>query len=98
MKNDFLVYIGNGLAILSTALQNEETRSLISWILTIVTTSVTLIYTLWKWYKKAKADGKIDDEEAKEGLSIFARIIRFIKTIFSKKEKIDDGEKQETDD
>lgn len=31
--------------------------------ITILTTIVSLAYTIWKWYKKAKQDGKITEDE-----------------------------------
>ena len=32
-------------------------------VLTIIATIVSLVYTIWKWWKKAKADGKITEDE-----------------------------------
>ena len=32
-------------------------------VLTIIATVVSLVYTIWKWWKKAKADGKITEDE-----------------------------------
>lgn len=35
-------------------------------VLTIIATVVSLVYTIWKWWKKAKADGKITEDEVNE--------------------------------
>lgn len=35
-------------------------------VLTIVATIVSLVYTIWKWWKKAKEDGKITEDEVDE--------------------------------
>ncbi len=35
-------------------------------VLTIIATVVSLVYTIWKWWKKAKADGKITEDEVDE--------------------------------
>lgn len=70
MKQDSLGYITNGVAIVFSALQENEIFSIVSWVLTLLATIITISYTLWKWWKKAKADGKIDDDEIEEGLKI----------------------------
>ena len=35
-------------------------------ILTIISTLVSITYVVWKWWKKAKADGKITEDEVDE--------------------------------
>ena len=35
-------------------------------VLTIIATIVSLVYTIWKWWKKAKEDGKITEDEVDE--------------------------------
>ena len=70
MKDHPVNYIANGLGIIFSAIQQNEVLSWISWGLTIIATFVSLAFTLWKWWKKAKADGKIDENEIDEGLEI----------------------------
>lgn len=70
MKRDLISYIGSGCSIIFSSLQTEEIRSIISWILTIIATTITILYTIYRWYKKAKEDGKIDKEEIEEGMEI----------------------------
>lgn len=68
MKN--IDYVSNGVALLSTALQSEHTFQIISLILTCLATAFSLAFTLYKWYKMAKADGKIDKEEVEQAVEI----------------------------
>ena len=35
-------------------------------VITIISMLISLVYTIWKWYKKAKADGKITEDEVDE--------------------------------
>lgn len=70
MKHESTGYIMNGIGAIFSAVQPNEIFSYISWALTIIATIVSLIYTFWKWYRKAKEDGKIDDEEIEEAIDI----------------------------
>ena len=67
-----------------------QTNWILQWVqlgLAIACSLVLLTYRLWKWWKEAKADGKIDKEEIKEGLNILGEGVEDIK------DKIDKGEK-----
>lgn len=66
MKNDNLSYLGNSFALILTAIQTNEIYQTISLILTILATLLSIAYTIYKWYKKASADGKITAEEIDE--------------------------------
>lgn len=64
MKNSpVFSWLGTGLTGLFTYLSAVELKDLISWILSIVAAAVTIGFTIWTWYKKAKADGKITKDE-----------------------------------
>lgn len=39
-------------------------------VLGIISTIVSLAYTLHKWYKEAKKDGKITEDELKQGIDL----------------------------
>lgn len=91
MNKDGLGYITNGIAIVFSALQQNELFSIISWVLTILATLVTIAYTLWKWWRRAKADGKITDEEIEEGLEITKEGLDNL----TKKGTKDDGKKDQ---
>lgn len=62
---DKLDYLGNGLAVIFTAVQSDEVFKIISLILTCLSVALTIAYRIWEWYKKAKKDGKIESEEIK---------------------------------
>lgn len=87
MKKDVLEYVGSGLSIVFTAIQTNEIFQIISLILAILTSATTLAFTLWKWYKKAKEDGKITPSELAEGAKIVEDGIKEIKEIKEKGEK-----------
>ena len=70
MKNESTGYIMNGVSIIFSAIQTNEILSYISWAVTLLASIISLAYTFYKWYKKAKADGKIDPEEVEEGIKI----------------------------
>lgn len=63
--DDVIAAGGAGTAIetvLAVSQTNEVLRA-IQIVLSIVTFLVTLAYTIWKWYKNAKRDGKITKDE-----------------------------------
>ncbi|MBQ7802982.1 hypothetical protein IJ380_03975, partial [Candidatus Saccharibacteria bacterium] len=70
MKTESTGYVMNGIGIIFSAIQTNEILSIISWAITILASVVSLAYTFYKWYKKAKADGKIDPDELEEGIEI----------------------------
>lgn len=65
MKHDYN-YLGNAVGIVFSAIQSNEVLSIISWVMTILATCVSIAFTLYKWWKKASADGKIDEQEIDE--------------------------------
>ena len=74
MKNQSgFAYISDLVAVVCTAIQTNEVFQYISLGLTILATLCSIIISilqLWKWWKKAKADGKITEEEINDGLKI----------------------------
>ena len=72
MKSDknIVGWVASGVAGIFTTLQENPVIQTISFILTIVSVLVSLAYTLWKWWRKAKADKKITEEEIDEGMQI----------------------------
>lgn len=63
MKNNNYDFLTNALGITMTALQTNEFFQLISLILTCISITFSMIFTIWKWYHTATADGKIDKKE-----------------------------------
>lgn len=72
MKSDknIVGWVASGVAGVFTTIQENPVIQIISFCLTILSVLVSLAYTLWKWYRKAKADKKITEEEVEEGLQI----------------------------
>lgn len=66
MKHDYLSWIGSVFGTILTAVQSDQIFQYISLALTILSTLVAIAYTIWKWWRKAKEDGKIDEEEIKD--------------------------------
>lgn len=54
----------------STAIQPNEIFQYIQMGLTIIATIITIILGLRAWWKDAKKDGKITEDEIKEGIDI----------------------------
>lgn len=70
MKTSAFEWGGCSFAAILTALQTQEVFQIISLVLTCLATVVTLAFTLWKWWKSAKEDGKITKEEIQQGIDI----------------------------
>ena len=67
--NNLFSWVASGFTFLTAGLTQDITQ-LILLILGIVSSVVSLAYTLWKWYRKAKADGKITADEIDEAADI----------------------------
>ena len=63
-------WIGTGISAVLTIVQTNEVFQIISLVLTILTTLLTFIFTIYKWIKLSKEDGKIDEDEIKQGIEI----------------------------
>ena len=80
-----LGWIGSGINAILAGIQVDEVLRYINISLAIVTTIVTLAYTLYKWYKRAKADGKITADEIREGIGYVKDGVDEIKQIADNK-------------
>ncbi len=63
-------WIGCGISTVFTAIQTNQTFQTVCLILTCLSIAVTTAFTIYKWVKSAKADGKITKEELEEGIKI----------------------------
>lgn len=54
---------GTAVETILAVSQANETLQAIQIVLACITFVVTIAYTIWKWYRKAKKDGKIDEDE-----------------------------------
>ena len=79
MKEKTLNGVCLGVNILATASQADEVLRYIQLALSILSTLIILAFNLYKWWKKAKEDGKIDKEELQEGLNIVQNGLNEIK-------------------
>lgn len=59
-------FLGEGFAVILTAIQENEFLQLISFILTLISIAVSIAFTVYKWYKEAKEDGHISKEEIED--------------------------------
>lgn len=66
MKHDYLSWVGSVFGTILTAVQSDQIFQYISLGLTILSTLIAVSYTIWKWWRKAKEDGKIDEDEIKD--------------------------------
>lgn len=81
--------IGTALSATGTAIQTSDILQIISLVITILGGLITTSMAIVNWYKNAKKDGKIDEEEIKEGLDIVDKGIKDIKDNLDDKEKGD---------
>ena len=56
----------NGVSYFFTAIQPEDVLRWVSLGLTIIATIVSLAFTIYTWWKKASADGKITEDEVND--------------------------------
>lgn len=89
-SRDFLDWIGCGFATILTAVQTQEVFQIISLILTCIATGLTIAFTIYKWFKNAMKDKKLDEKEIKEGIDIINDSIDKIKELSNN----DKGEKK----
>lgn len=67
---NFLEDVGTGGLWVLTATQVENILRIANLVLAIIISLLVLISRLIDWHKKAKADGKITEDEIKEGIDI----------------------------
>lgn len=72
MKNNYTTEVLNVFQYLATTLQENLILKWIQLGLSILTSVILIGYRLWKWWREAKKDGKIDDKEIDEGLDILS--------------------------
>ena len=98
MKKSLFSALGNIISILGVALTPQELEN-IEHITAIICMIVGLLITITcsivipfiKWWRKAKEDGKIDEDEIKEGLEILEEGSDKIKEILDDKNKKGDN-------
>ncbi len=82
-----------GTSAVGTALQTSEVLQIISMIITILGGIVSLIVLpLLNWWKNAKKDGKITDEEIDEGVKTLQEGLNGVKEVVDKNKDKKEGE------
>lgn len=66
MNKELPTMVGNGLTYILAAIQQNEVLQIIEFVFSAILTIVILIYRIWHWWKEAKKDGKITEEELNE--------------------------------
>lgn len=72
---DVVAWIGVGISGVATALQTEQVFQFIQLGLSILSTIVVIVFTIWKWWKKAKEDGKITEDEIDDLVDDLGQIV-----------------------
>ena len=57
---------GNVITYVLAAIQTNEVLQIIEFVMSVVLTLVILAYRVWQWWKEAKKDGKISEDEIDE--------------------------------
>ena len=86
IKNVFEV-LGNGGQYVLMALQTDEILKYVELVLSILTTLIILGFNIYSWWKKAKADGELSEDEIKEGVKIIEDGTKEIKDHIDKNKK-----------
>lgn len=63
MKDLTIPYLSSISNIVLTSIQDNPVYQIVGLILTILSLCVSILYTIFKWYNKAKKDGQITSEE-----------------------------------
>lgn len=79
--------VGTSTTAIGTALQPNQILQTISLVLTIIGTLITIASALYMWFKKAKADGKIDKEEIDEAVEIIQNGVDDVKQVIDENKK-----------
>ena len=82
---DIFQISGNALMYVLTATQTKEIFEYISLGLSILISILIIVGKIIDWHKKAKADGKIDEDEIKEVIDIIKDGTEDIKDHIDKK-------------
>lgn len=79
MKRDLFEITGNGAMYVLSVTNTKEVFEIISLVLSILISCLILGSKIVQWWKKAKADGKIDKEEIQEVIEIVEDGVKDIK-------------------
>ena len=63
--NNIVSWVGSAVTLVTAGL-SQDVMQIILMIIGIISALVSLAYNIYKWYKRATADGKIDEGEIDE--------------------------------
>lgn len=81
--------VSGGLVSLSamlTALQTNDLFQTVSLVVTILSGIVSIVFIIWRWWKQAKKDGKVDGEDIGQLLDDLSEGLKDIKSDIDDKE------------
>ena len=84
---DLFEVIGNGAMYVLSATQTKEIFEIISLVLSIVISILIVVGKIVDWYRRAKADGKITQDEINEGIDIVMGGVEDVKDKIKDKEE-----------
>lgn len=70
MKEFRIDYVLDGIAVGLGVAQLNQVMQIIQLTLGILATIISITFSLYKWWKKAKEDGKITEDEINEAVDI----------------------------
>ena len=85
--NKRIDYLFDSIAIVFASVQPEVLFRYISLILSILATLISIAFSVWQWWTRASADGKISKDEIKEGVEILHNGTNEIKHTLDDKNK-----------
>lgn len=85
--NKRIDYLFDSIAIVFASVQPEVLFRYVSLALSIFATLISIAFSIWQWWKKAKQDGKITEDEIKEGAKIIQDGTEKIKHTLDDKDK-----------
>lgn len=78
-EKGLVAWLSSGIAMVFTSVQPDVVLQYVSLALTIISVLVSVAFSLWRWWKEAKKDGKLTDEEIEEGLKIISKGVEDMK-------------------
>lgn len=73
MKKFRFDYVFDGIALIFAGIQPEVLFQYIQLGLGILATLLSIAFSIWQWWKRASQDGKITEDEIKEGIDILKK-------------------------
>ena len=89
--NSLFSWIGSGITYVCAMISVQEVSEIILVIVGVISSIVSLAYSIYNWYRKAKSDGKISKDEVEDLGSIIKNGSQDIKDNIDKLNKKEDS-------